>query len=73
MLLDNQRKLGESTVTVEREGVYYGTWRIRGNKVIVCFEGDEEALALGMFEKDPEALARMLLAKMLSRRFGKLP
>jgi hypothetical protein len=59
-------------VTIEREArAYTARWRIQGNKLIVNWEEDEEPVQLGMFEKEPEALARMLLAELLDRKLGK--
>jgi hypothetical protein len=59
-------------VTIEREAhAYTATWTVQGNKLIVNWEDDEEPVQLGMFEKEPEALARMLLAELLDRKLGK--
>jgi hypothetical protein len=59
-------------VTVEREErAYTATWRVHGNKLIVIWDNDEEPAQLGMFEKEPEALARMLLRELLDRKLGK--
>jgi hypothetical protein len=59
-------------VTIERdEGAYTARWRVHGNKLIVNWDDDEEPAQLGMFEKEPEALARMLLTELLDRKLGK--
>jgi hypothetical protein len=59
-------------VTVEREErVYTARWRVQGNKLIVSWDNDEEPAQLGMFEKEPEVLARLLLAELLDRKLGK--
>jgi len=59
-------------VTVEREEhAYTAQWRVQGNKLIVSWDNDEEPAQLGMFEKEPEVLARMLLAELLDRKLGK--
>jgi len=60
------------TVTIERdERAYTARWRVQGNRLIVSWEDDEEPVQLGMFEKEPEALARMLLAELLDRKLGR--
>jgi hypothetical protein len=59
-------------VTIEREKrAYSARWRVQGNKLIVNWEDDEEPVHLGMFEKEPEALARLLLAELLDRKLGR--
>jgi hypothetical protein len=59
----------DGTVTLERGGVTYtGRWSIVGNKLFVSLGHDEEPALLGMFEKEPEILARMLLAELVERR-----
>lgn len=59
-------------VTIEREErAYTASWRVQGNKLIVNWEDDEEPVQLGMFEREPEALARMLLAELLDRKLGR--
>ena len=58
-------------VTVERgERAYTAQWRVQGNKLIVSWDNNDEPVWLGMFEKEPEALARLLLAEMLNRKLG---
>jgi hypothetical protein len=37
----------------------------------VSFDHDEEAVPLGMFEREPETLARMLLAEVVERRLSR--
>lgn len=68
MVIDDKSKPIEGTVTVERAGVYSAHWTIRGNKLIVYFGPDEEGVTLGMFEREPETLARILLAEMIDRK-----
>jgi hypothetical protein len=59
-------------VTIDREErAYTARWRVQGNKLIVKWEDDEEPVQLGIFENEPEALARMLLAELLDRKLGK--
>jgi hypothetical protein len=59
-------------VTIEREKrAYTASWRVQGNKLIVNWDDDEEPVQLGMFEREPEALARMLLAELLDRKLGR--
>lgn len=59
-------------VTIEREERRYtARWRVQGNKLIVIWDNEEEPAHLGMFETEPEALARMLLAELLDRKLGK--
>jgi hypothetical protein len=63
--------LAEGTVTAERGPLTYtAKWRVKGNTLIVFFGADQEAVILGMFEKEPETLARMLLKELLEQRFG---
>lgn len=59
-------------VTIERdERAYTARWRVQGNKLIVNWDNDEEPAQLGMFEKEPEVLARLLLAEILDRKLGR--
>jgi hypothetical protein len=59
-------------VTIEREDrAYTAQWRVQGNKLIVNWDDDEEPARLGMFEKEPEVLARMLLTELVNRKLGK--
>ncbi len=59
-------------VTIEREEhAYTARWRVEGNKLIVNWDNDEEPAQLGMFEKEPEVLARLLLAELLDRKLGR--
>jgi len=59
-------------VTIEREErAYTAQWRVQGSKLIVNWDNDEEPAQLGMFEKEPEVLARLLLAELLDRKLGK--
>ena len=58
-------------VTAKRgESTYTAYWKIEGKKLIVNFQGAVEPAFLGMFERDPEALARMLLLELIYRGFG---
>jgi hypothetical protein len=63
----------DGKVSVERGALAYtARWRVSGNTLIVSFGADEEeAVILGMFEREPETLARMLLAESLEQRFGR--
>ena len=59
-------------VTIERdERTYTARWRVQGNKLIVNWDNDEEPAQLGMFEKESEVLARLLLAELLDRKLGR--
>jgi hypothetical protein len=56
-------------VTIERdERPYTARWRVQGNKLIVDWDNSEEPVWLGMFEKEPETLAKLLLAELLDRK-----
>jgi hypothetical protein len=59
------------TVTAKRgESTYTAFWKIEGEKLILDFQGETEPAFLGMFEKEPAALAHMLLLEMIHREFG---
>jgi hypothetical protein len=58
-------------VTVEREErAYTAQWRVQGNKLIVRWDNNDEPVCLGMFEKEPETLAKLLLTELLNRKLG---
>jgi hypothetical protein len=62
----------DGTVNIERGALTHtARWRVSGNTLIVSFDHDEEAVPLGMFERDPETLARMLLAEVVERRLSR--
>jgi hypothetical protein len=58
-------------VTIEREEqAYTAQWRVQGNKLIVNWDNDDEPVWLGIFENEPEKLARLLLAELVDRKLG---
>jgi hypothetical protein len=67
----NMRNPGAGMVTVEREErAYTAQWRVQGNKLIVNWDNNDEPVWLGMFEKEPETLAKLLLTELLNRKLG---
>jgi hypothetical protein len=55
-------------VTPERGGVTFeGEWSIVGDRLIVRWGQFNELALLGMFELEPDKLARMLLAELIDR------
>lgn len=58
-------------VTIERDDrAYTARWRVQGNKLIVNWDNNEEPVWLGMFEREPETLAKLMLAELLHRKLG---
>jgi hypothetical protein len=72
MQVNDTPKLAEGTVTLKRgANTYTGQWATTGNR-LVCYLGfDEESALLGMFEKEPETLARILLSELINRQLAK--
>jgi hypothetical protein len=65
-------KPAEGTVTIERDAISYtGHWVTTENRIIVYLGLDEESALLGMFAREPETLARMLLAELIDRQLAK--
>ena len=64
--------LAEGTISLRRgQDIYTGEWVKTGNRLMVYLGLDEESALLGMFEKEPETLARIVLSEMLDRRAAK--
>jgi hypothetical protein len=58
-------------VTIEREErAYTAQWRVQGKTLILSWDNNDEPVWLGMFEKEPETLAKLLLMEMLNRKLG---
>ena len=58
-------------VTIERnEQAYTARWRVHGNKLIVNWDHGDEPVWLGLFQNEPEKLARLLLAELIDRKRG---
>jgi hypothetical protein len=69
MPLDTKLGLREGSVTLRRgEITYTGQWAATGNRLIVYLGVDEESALLGMFENEPETLARILLSDLIKRQ-----
>jgi hypothetical protein len=67
----NMRNPFTGLVTIEREQrAYTAEWRVQGDKLIVSWDNNDEPVWLGMFEKEPETLAKLLLAELLNRTLG---
>ena len=59
----------EGIITLERGPLTHtAKWRVRGNTLIVYFGADNEAVLLGTFEREPDILARLVLAELVERR-----
>jgi hypothetical protein len=58
----------KGTVTLERGAVTFeGEWNIVVDRLIVRWGRFDESALLGMFELEPDKLARMLLAELIDR------
>ena len=69
MPLDTKSGLREGSVTLRRgEITYTGQWAATEHRLIVYLGLDEESALLGMFEKEPETLARILLSDLIKRQ-----
>lgn len=62
----------QGIVSLERYGVTYtGQWVTTGNRISVYWNSQEDSCLLGMFQKQPENLARMLLLDLVKRELTK--
>ncbi len=62
----------EGIVTIERGAISYtGHWVTTENRIIVYLGLSEESALLGMFAREPETLARMLLAELIDRQLAR--
>jgi hypothetical protein len=62
----------EGTISLRRgEDIYTAEWVKTGNRVVVYLGLDEESALLGMFDKEPEILARIVLSELLDRKIAK--
>ena len=60
--------LAEGIVSLQRYGITYtGQWFTTGDRIFVCWNLIEDSCLLGMFHKQPENLARMLLLDLVKR------
>ena len=71
MPVDDTPKLTEGAVILKRGAdAYTGQWATTGYR-LVCYLGqDEESAPLGIFEKEPETLARILLSELINRHLA---
>lgn len=70
--LDGRMGLAEGIVSLERKGVTYrGHWATLKNRIFVYWGLKEDSALLGMFDKEPETLARVLLFDMVSKELAK--
>jgi hypothetical protein len=70
--LDNRPKLREGSIALRRNGITYtGQWATTGNRLIVYLGLDKESALLGMFDKEPKTLARILLWELIKRQTAK--
>ncbi|MHB8478734.1 MAG: hypothetical protein ACYDBZ_20950 [Steroidobacteraceae bacterium] len=59
----------EGIVSLQRQGITYtGQWATTGNRIFVYWEMHEDSALLGMFDKEPETLARILLSDLVNRK-----
>ena len=57
----------EGVVSLQRHGIIYtGQWATTGNRIFVYWEMLEDSALLGMFDKEPETLARFLLSDLVN-------
>lgn len=72
MPIDTGPKPAEGTVTLRRDGISYtGHWATTGLRIFVYLGADEESASLGMFAREPETLARILLSELINRQLAK--
>jgi hypothetical protein len=61
--------LAEGMVSLQRHGITYtGNWVTTGNRIFVYWDLKEDSALLGMFDREPETLARMLLSDLVNRK-----
>ena len=61
-------RLAEGIVELHRHGITYtGQWATTEDRIFVCWNLKEDSAVLGMFDKEPETLARIVLSDMVSR------
>jgi hypothetical protein len=64
--------IAEGTVSLRRgQEIYTAEWVKAGTRLMVYWGLDEESALLGVFEKEPEALARIVLSELLDRKVDK--
>lgn len=72
MPLDNRTGLTEGVVSLQRHGITYtGQWVTTENRIFVYWNLKEDSALLGMFDKEPETLARIVLSDMVNRELTK--
>jgi len=61
--------LAEGVVSLQRHGITYtGRWATTGNRIFVYWDLKEDSALLGMFDRDPETLARIVLSDLVNRK-----
>lgn len=61
--------LAEGVVSLQQQGITYtGQWATTGNRIYVYWDMHEDSALLGMFDEEPETLARFLLSDLVSRK-----
>ena len=69
---DKQTRLIEGVVSLARHGITYtGQWARNENRIFVYWNLIEDSALLGMFDKEPETLARILLSDLVKRELTK--
>jgi hypothetical protein len=59
--------LTEGVVTLQQHGITYtGQWATTANRIFVYWNMKEDSALLGMFDKEPEVLARLVLSDMVT-------
>jgi hypothetical protein len=74
MAINDKTSRPEGIVSLQRHGTTFtGQWAVTGNRLTVYLGLDEESTMLGMFEKEPETLARIVLSDLVKRQLEKGP
>jgi hypothetical protein len=72
MAINDKTSRPQGIVSLQRYGTTFtGQWAVAGNRLTVYLGLDEESTALGMFEKEPETLARSVLSELVTRQLEK--
>jgi hypothetical protein len=72
MAISDKTNRPEGIVSLQRYGTTFtAQWAVTDNRLTVYWGLDEESTMLGMFEKEPETLARIVLSELVQRRLEK--
>ena len=71
MQLD-RTNVSEGAVSLQLHGITHtGHWVTTGNRIFVYWNLLEDSSLLGMFDREPEKLARVLLSDLINRELPK--